>query len=106
MRAGQLDQSVFIRTPSYTNTFGDVAASWSTSAAIPAHVITERGSEAFESARIKSRAIIRVLVRYRTDITNRAQVTWHTQDYNVLHVDHSEKRKGELWFTAEAIIAE
>lgn len=103
MQIGKLDQWVTIAQPSVTNSFGSVTESYSTVATVRARVISEKGTEAFESARVNAREKIRVQMRYRSDITNKWRLTWMGQNYNILVTDRSLKRGGEIWVTAELV---
>lgn len=103
MQIGKLDQWVTIQQPSEMNDMGSLTKSFSTIATVRARVISERGTEAFESARINAKERIRVLIRDRTDINSKWRIVWLGQNYNVMIVDRSERRDGKLWFTAEAV---
>lgn len=101
VQIGKLDQRIVVSQPTTTNTMGSVEKSYSDVATLWAYVISERGNEAFQAARTQGKAQIRVLVRYRADITNGWRVTWRSQNYNITYVDRSGYRKGELWLTCE-----
>ena len=103
MQIGKLDQWVTIASPTVTNTLGSVTETYANIATVRARVISEKGTEAFESARVNAREKIRVQMRYRTDITNKWRLTWMGQNYNVIVTDRSLKRAGEIWVTAELV---
>lgn len=104
MNIGNLDQPIIFKSLSETqDEFGQAVQSYTTVDTVWGYVITQRGSEAFESARTNAREIIRVLVRYRTDVTTKWIITWENQDYNVTAIDRSKRRDGELWLTAETV---
>ncbi len=99
---GKLDQRVTIEERSVVNDAGSVSNVYVALATVWAEVITLRGREAFEAARVQAHETIRVRVRYRDDVGNTNRVVWMGQSYNIVHTDRSEKRDGLLWFTAEA----
>lgn len=101
MLIGKLDQQVILQSLSETNSVGELTQSWTTVGTVWAHVLTERGQEALEAARINARQMIRVQIRYRTDITTKWRVQWGGQNYSVKSIDRSMRRDGYLWFTAE-----
>lgn len=103
MQIGELRERVTLQALVETNDAGDVSDGWSTIATVAARVITQRGSEAFEASRTNASETIRVLIRFRDDITTKARLVWNGQNYNVEAVDRSARHKGELWLTATVI---
>lgn len=107
MTSGSLDQQIFFQSAVQTNDRGQVVETWqpaegdSPQNMVWADVITERGSEAFESARVNSRVTIRVKIRFRDDIRTEWRFRWEGQIYYITVIDLSERRKGWLWMTAE-----
>ena len=99
---GKLDQRVIIEEISVTNNSGSVSNVYNVLGTVWAEVIALRGREAFEAARTQAHETIRVRVRYRDDIGNTNRAVWMNQNYNIVHIDRSQKRDGFLWFTAEA----
>jgi len=109
MQAGKQDQLVYFESPTPTNTEGEAGTTWvdasGNSPRTPdyALVITERGNEAFEAARLNSVRSIRCMVRYRADVETEWRVEWEGDKYNITAVDRSNRRAGELWITAELL---
>ena len=103
MRAGKLDQRIILQSLTETSEQGSLIPTYTTEDTVWAEVITERGTEAFQAARINARATIRVRIRYREDVTTKWRIDWEGQKYNITAVDRSMRRKGELWFTAECV---
>lgn len=100
---GKLDNLVILESLSTTNTSGSVTNSYSTVATLWAHIISERGQEALQSARVNYREKIRVCIRYREDVTAKHRLTWEGRAYNILAIDRTDRRKGFLWLTCEAV---
>lgn len=109
MPAGDLDQQIFFQSPSETNDGGELKNTWvnvgGDSPLVPdwAKVISQKGSETFESVRTNAKETIRVKCRYRSDVKTTWRMKWNDQFYNILYVDRSQRREGYLWFTAELV---
>ena len=104
MQIGKLDQLINIQTLVETNVSGEVQRSYTSLATdVPAHVVSSKGKEAIEGARMNARDMIRVMLRFRDDITTRDMIQWEGQNYNIHAVDRTQRRIGELWLTAEAV---
>lgn len=101
MTAGKLDQRIRIESLSEANDGGEMVQTLSLLADVWAEVISQKGSEAFEAARINASETVRVRVRYRDDVTTKHHIVWMGQNYNISAVDRSKRRDGDLWFTAE-----
>jgi len=103
VRIGKLDQVITLQSPSVTNVSGSVTETYSTVATVWGHVITKHGQEAMESARVNAKETIRLMIRYRTDVTNKWRVSWLDQNYNIVNVDRSGIRQGEMWLTCQVV---
>lgn len=103
MRIGELDQEITLYSLAETNDEGSLDQSLSEVVLVWGKVISQRGSEAFESARINARETIRVQLHYRDDITTKWRLEWMGQKYRIIVVDRSQHRQGELWLTAELV---
>lgn len=107
MTTGPLDQQIFLQSPSTENDRGQLLETWSPAEGdspqdmVWADVITQRGSEAFESARVNARVTVRVKIRYREDIKTEWRFRWNGQNYYITVVDQSERRGGWTYLTAE-----
>ncbi len=104
MQTGELDQRITFESLVETNQQGSVVEQWSNDSppdTVWGKVISERGGEAFEAARVNARATIRVCVRFRDDIDETWRLKWRDVVYQVKTVDPSERRAGYLWMTAE-----
>lgn len=106
MEPGILDQEIELFSIVESNEGGELTRTPTSLGTVWGHVITERGSEAFESARVNAREAIRVLLRYRDDVNTEGRLRWMNQTYNIIRVDRSERRKGNLWVTAQVVGAQ
>lgn len=102
MQSGELDQKIELQSQVEVNDHGSYKQTYTTFATVWGRIITPRGSEAFESARTTGKESIRVCIRYRNDVNAQTKIKWNNQVYNVMPPDRSLRRKGELWFNAEA----
>src|SRR3954447_15219688 len=103
MKAGELDQRITLQSLSEQNDSGSLTHTYTDAATVWAKVISQRGSEAFEAARTNAQETIRVGIRYRSDVTDKWRPLWLGQTYNIVAVDRSMARSGELWVTAQAV---
>lgn len=105
MSIGKLDKKIELEAPVEVNNQGDVQISWGQYAEVWAEIISQRGDQAFEAARLNSQQMLRVRIRYRDDLTTKDRMLWEGQIYKIRSVDRTGRRKGYLWFTAEANLA-
>lgn len=103
MQTGKLDQRIVLQELTETNNFGELVQTYTTVATVWADVISQRGAESFEAARINAVETIRVKIRYRDDIMTDWRIQWNGKNYNVIYLDQSERRKGETWMTCEVV---
>lgn len=107
MQTGKLDQRLTLQQETVsTNDFGEVVKGYSDIATVWAHVISRRGQESFDASRNFSTRIIKVKIRYRDDIETTGRVSWNGDFYNIVDVDRSLRRDGELWLMCESVEAE
>lgn len=109
MQAGKKDQPIYFESPTVTNNSGSVTTSWADAAGNSppepdwAYIISQRGDEAFQSARTESDEIIRLCVNYRDDLQTTWRLKWLNQYYHIVRADRSNARAGELWITARIL---
>lgn len=103
LHIGRLDQQIEIFSHAETNNGGALTPVYTSQGIVWAHVISQRGSEALESARVNAKETLRIMMRYRADVTNKWRITWNGQSYNIINTDRSQHRAGELWVTAQVV---
>jgi SPP1 family predicted phage head-tail adaptor len=104
MQSGKLDQRITIQSLTETqNSLGETVNSYSTVATVWGRVVTERGTEAFESARVNARETVRVEIRYRSDVTDKHRIQWNGYNYNIVYTDRTKRREGDMWLTCELV---
>lgn len=107
MQAGKRDQPIYFEYPTDGNNRGELTTTWTDASGDSppspdwAYVISQKGSESFEAARINARDTIRLMVIYREDVKTTWRLRWMDQTYFIKAVDRSGQRKNELWITAE-----
>lgn len=112
MDSGKLDQLVYLEYQQETNNSGSLVTTWvdasgdSPPSPVWARVLSQKGNEAFESARQSSRQLIRVQLRWRDDVQSTWRVTWEGQSYNIIDMDRTQRRQGWLWLTCESVGAQ
>jgi SPP1 family predicted phage head-tail adaptor len=103
MQTGKLDQKIGLIAVTETNVGGEATATQAAAVDVWGYVISQKGSEAFESARTNARDNIRVCVRYRDDVTDKWRVSWNGYTYNITNVDRANRRDGELWLMCQLV---
>lgn len=103
MQIGKLDKIVTLQEKTEVNTSGSIANVWNNVEDIWCDIKTEKGSEAFQSGRLNARALLRIQMRFRPDIDTTHRLVWEGQIYNIIAVDRSHRRQGELWLTAQGV---
>lgn len=98
MRIGRLDQRVtLLELVEGVDEFGAPIEEWVEQGTVSADVIAQRGDESFEAARTEATRLIKVLMRFRDDVTTTWRLQWRGEAYDIVDVDRAERRKGELW---------
>jgi len=98
---GKMDRLVTIQSLAETNTNGELVQVWTTVKSVWAQIAEPRGTEAFEAARMNATETVRIKIRYRDDVTVKNRLVIDSQNYDVVAVDRTERRKGYLWMTAK-----
>jgi len=103
MRIGKLDQEIQLFSIVTTNDLGDTIETPTLEDTVFAHVMSSTGKEAIEAARNNQREVIRVLIRYRTDIQSTWQIVWEGQTYNITGIDRKNRRQDQIWLNCEVV---
>jgi SPP1 family predicted phage head-tail adaptor len=102
---GKLDKQAELFSQTETNNLGSISVAYTSQGTVWGYIYSARGDEAFEAARVNAKETIRLLIRYRDDVTVKWRVAVQGQTYNIKHVDRSQRRNGELWLTCEVVSA-
>lgn len=103
MFIGKLDQRIELQRMTESNVSGELVRVYTPVETVWGHVLSQRGGESFEAARVNARETIRIQLRYRADVDQTWRLSWAGQLYNVVYVDRTQRRDGELWLTAEVV---
>ena len=103
MQIGRMDEVITLQSLVELNTSGEHIVSYSDVLDVFGYVKTSKGSSALEAARENASEVIRVLIRYRDDVISTWRIRWNGQSYNILAIDRSNRREGELWITCELV---
>jgi len=112
MESGKKDQPIYFESPTRTNVGGSLTTTWADAGGNSppepdwAFIISQRGDEAFQSARTESEEIIRLCINYRADVLTTWRLKWLDQYYEIMRTDRSKARAGELWITARLLGAQ
>jgi SPP1 family predicted phage head-tail adaptor len=103
MKAGEMDQRVQLQSRTENNVSGALTPAYETFDTVWAKVIVFRNKadSNFQAAQIQTSQLLRMCIRFRTDVTTKTRLMWEGQNYNVLEADVTQRRKGELWLTAQ-----
>ena len=103
MQTGKLDQTIELLSLTEVNSGGELTRDYVSEGKVFAHVKTQHGWEAMEAARTNAKQTIRVLLRFRADVNIKWKIIWEEQDYNIVAIDRSNRRQGELWLTCQVV---
>lgn len=101
MISGELDQRITIQT--YTPTrggSGQQIQTWTTFATRWAQVQTSGGSESFYNPQLVAESSHKLKLRYITGVKPTMRILWSGHTLDIIHVDESRKRQGELYILA------
>lgn len=101
MRGGQLDQRVGLyRLIKSRDVAGGPVSTPQHVADVSADVRGQRGDKSFEAAQSAASRTVKILLRWRDDVETDWVVRWNGDDFDIVDVDRSLRRDGELWLMA------
>lgn len=103
LSAGDRDKRIELQSPTESNDGGQLIITYTTVATVWATVVSWKGRVALEAARTTARQIDRFGMLYRDDVTDKWRIVWKGQAYNIVYIDRSKSRDGELWITAQVV---
>lgn len=97
IRAGQLDQRVVLQSKTTSRASnGEEVVTWGPHAVVWAKVQQLRGKEYFAGGQMQDVVDVKVLIRYRDDVTRDMRVMWKGQPLDIVSVIAVEGRQGGL----------
>jgi SPP1 family predicted phage head-tail adaptor len=101
MQIGKLDQRVSLYSVAQTiDDAGGPVDTASLVATVWAHVLSQKGDESFKAAQQNASRTIKLKLRWRDDVATSWLVEWNGDRYDIVDVDPSKRRDGELWLMA------
>jgi len=104
MQAGDLIHRIVFQRPIETKVNGALKITYGTDSPpdmVFAKVVSQKGGEAIEAARVNAREGVRVCIYWRSDVSTKWRFTWKGREYYLKAVDQTQELDGWLWFTAE-----
>lgn len=102
MKAGRMDRRLVIESQSATtDDLGHQINSWSTLATVWATIEPVSGGEAIKLGADIPDSLIKVFIRYRTDITTRHRLNYQSRQWDIKYVREIGRKAG-LELIAEA----
>lgn len=104
MRAGQLRHRIVIQRGSASqDTFGAETTTWSTLGTVWAEVYDLSGREYILSRQAQSEELVRITLRYRSDVTVANRVTWDGHVYDIKSVIQDPQKRMLQLMCAEVL---
>ena len=100
-KIGEMDELIEIQGIVQTNNEGSLSEAYTVVRTVWAKMISAKGNEAIQSAQLKSKRIMRLMIRYTGDITTKHRILWRGEYYYITEIDRTARRQGYLYFTAE-----
>lgn len=96
MRAGALKHQVVIKTPTETNTGGEMISTWAEFDTVCAGVMPQKGGEYWSAKQIVDEEPKLFRIRYLTGVTAKMRVYFKDVAYDIKHVQNVNRRNREM----------
>ncbi|MGE5390903.1 MAG: phage head closure protein [Deltaproteobacteria bacterium] len=97
MRIGELDQRIIIEDfTTIRGTSGEEIKTWTPWKTVWAEVQTSSGTENFHNPQLIAEATHKIKLRYLTGVKPTMQIDWRGNILDILFVDESRRRQGEM----------
>lgn len=107
VKIGELDQRITIQSnTAERGSSGEEIAVWSDWQTVWAKVETGSGSERFYSPQVLSEATHKIKMRYLSGVKPTMRITWRNRELDILYVDHSRMRQGEMFLLCREVESE
>lgn len=105
MRAGDLDQRITIQIAAISRGgSGEQIQTWQTWRTVWASVQTAGGFEKFYNPQLVAESTHKILIRYLANVTADMRITWGSKSLDIIHVDESRRREGELYLLCKEVV--
>ncbi len=106
LTAGMLRTSVALQSQTRTaDGVGGYTITWATYATVQAHVRQSSGREAMQADRLQDTAMLRCVIRYRSDVEPQHRVKIGSDVYQIRSIDNIEFRNRWLSLLLEVGVA-
>lgn len=111
MESGKKDEPIYWEAPTTENDGGVVVTTWADAYGFSppesdwAEIISQKGKEAFEAGRTQTTRLVRICVGFRESIVATWRFKWMDEYYEIIDIDRSQRRYGDLWITARLVDA-
>lgn len=106
MTIGELDQRLNIQQSTASRgTSGEEIAAWADWKTVWARVETSSGSEKFYSPQLVAEATHKIKMRYLNGVKPNMRVIWRDRELDILFVDHSRRRRGEMYLLCKEVVS-
>lgn len=97
MQAGRLNRRITLqKQSSVRDTTGQSKITWTDIATVWAAILPLRGREFFEAERLNSEISVRILIRYRPDVSSTWRVKYGARMFDVREIINPEDSRVEL----------
>lgn len=101
MRAGRLRHRITIQQPTTsTNAQGGKVKTWTDVATVWAGIEPVSASESEENFQLEHEVSVRIIIRYRSDITSDMRIKFENRYYKILGIINPDERNRELQIIA------
>jgi SPP1 family predicted phage head-tail adaptor len=105
MKAGDLDQQITIQVAALSRgATGEQIVTWATYKTVWAQVLTSGGFEKFYNPQLVAESTHKILIRYLANVTADMRITWGSKSLDIIHVDESRRREGELYLLCKEVV--
>ena len=97
MKSGALDQRIILHKQTITRgANGEEIASWAAWKTVWAAVKTSSGNERVNGPQLVAEATHKIMIRYLSGVEPVMRVNWRGKDLDIIFVDESRRRQGEM----------
>lgn len=105
VKIGELDQRITFQEYTVSRgSSGEEISTWTDWQTVWARVETSSGSEKFYSPQLVAEATHKIKIRYLSGVKPIMKVWWRNRELEILYVDHSKKRQGEMYLLCREVV--
>lgn len=105
MKSGELDQRIVIQNYiTSRGASGEEIKAWSDWESVWAQVKTSSGTESFVNPQRIAEATHKIKIRYLHGLVSEMRVVWREKQLEILFVDESQRRRGEMNLLCKEVV--